>query len=215
VRPPAAKPVPKSVPQPAPAAPESSGFGLKLWVAPDPNAPNANVSRWESNAGLPDSNSNLRSAVRLQKMTGTFTDSGAHALVTGVKGITLSELGFDLRNDGHTGAGAPRFTIVLDNGLIYSFSFRAGGIVRPSTPAPGDPAHWTRIRFRDQDAYPQYESQKPWPGFGNAVIKKINICFDEGIDQGKGYAYVDNVDINGVIIGKPTTSKADPTGEAA
>lgn len=199
------QPEPKVITKAEPApAPKESGFGLKLWVEEDPNAVGANVSRWEPTAGLADPGSSLRSAVRLQKKTGTFTDSGAHAWVTGVKGITLNELGFDLRNDGHTGAGAPRFTVITQDGLVYAFSFRAGGIVRPSSPAPGDPANWTRIRFRDQDAYPQYRNQKPWPGFGRAVIKSINIVFDEGIDQGKGYAYVDNVDINGVLIGKPT-----------
>jgi hypothetical protein len=212
-------PAPKPQPQPEPKtatqaepekAPEATGFGLKLWVEPDPNAPNANVSRWEPQAGLDDVNSELSSAVRLQKKTGTFTDSGAHATVTGVKGITLSELGYDVRNDGHSGAGAPRFSIYTQDGLVYFFGIRMGGVQRPTSPAPGDPQNWTRIRFRDEDAYVQHKGQKPWPGFGNVKIKAIDIVFDEGIDHGKGYAYVDNVDVNGVIIGKPTKFDRQP-----
>src|SRR5690242_18440459 len=34
-------------------------------------------------------------------------------------------------------------------------------------------------------------------------VKSIEIIFDEGTDQGQGYTFLDNIEINGVIIGQP------------
>jgi len=186
------------------ASERASQFDLRLWVEEDPQAVGANVAKWAPGEGLPDRDGADKTALYLQKKTGTFTDSGAHAQVTGVEGAIVTELGWDIRNDGHIGFGAPRFSVRTEDGAEYSFSFLAGGIRRPSTPAPADPERWTRIRFRDEDAHPQTAEQPPWPGFGKAKVSEIDIVFDEGIDQGSGFTYLDNIDINGVLITGPT-----------
>jgi hypothetical protein len=64
---------------------------------------------------------------------------------------------------------------------------------------------WRRVRFADEDVYPAYANQSPWPGFGNVIISDLWIVFDEGLDQGNGYFYMDNIDINGTLITKPST----------
>jgi len=49
----------------------------------------------------------------------------------------------------------------------------------------------------------------PYPGFGSVTVTGIDIVFDEGETDlannplGPGYAYLDNIDINGTLIGKP------------
>ena len=42
---------------------------------------------------------------------------------------------------------------------------------------------------------------------GTVVVTGIDIVFDEGTDVGVGYAWLDNVDVNGTLIGKPGNAK--------
>jgi hypothetical protein len=59
-------------------------------------------------------------------------------------------LGFDVRNDGWCGAGAPRYNVTLVGGDSFYFFFGcAYGI---HTPVPGYP-NWTRVRFTNADAF--------------------------------------------------------------
>lgn len=37
----------------------------------------------------------------------------------------------------------------------------------------------------------------------SGTVVSICIVFDEGTDQGTGFTHLDNIDINGVLIGKP------------
>jgi hypothetical protein len=34
-------------------------------------------------------------------------------------------------------------------------------------------------------------------------VERIDIIFDEGDDVGPGFVYLDNININGTLIGKP------------
>ncbi|HZQ35164.1 MAG TPA: hypothetical protein VFD32_04470, partial [Dehalococcoidia bacterium] len=114
--------------------------------------------------------------------------SAAGATISGVAGITLSELGFDVRNDGHCGAGAPRFDVFTTDGVDHFF----GCIYGTHTPvAPG----WTRVRFTPADGIPAVAPTE--------TVQSIEIVFDEGTDQGQGFVYLDNVDVNGTLAGKP------------
>jgi hypothetical protein len=38
-------------------------------------------------------------------------------------------------------------------------------------------------------------------------VKEIHLVFDEGTDQENDVVYVDNIDVNGVLIGKPGNAK--------
>jgi hypothetical protein len=207
----------------APAhAASSNQFTLDLWTLqdPDPNRPEPNyyqgpnLAEWRPGAGLPDGNgggNDANTALYFQKFTGTFTDSGAGAYIRGIKGITLSELGYDFRADSHCGAGAPRFNVYVEGMGEYYFSLGCYYGNRHSTDVPGAPG-WKRIRFSDADVYPSRSNQAPWPGFGNVLISDLWIVFDEGLDQGNGYFYMDNIDINGTLIGAPPRSSALTTG---
>ena len=107
-------------------------------------------------------------------------------------------VGYDFRNGGHCGAGAPRFNIETDMG-----SFFVGCSNALQTPAPQDPTEWTRtssvLTTCGVECFPG-----PIPL--GAKIKSIDIIFDEGTDtatndtQGVGLAVLDNIDINGKVI---------------
>jgi hypothetical protein len=129
--------------------------------------------------------------LELIKYEPTAAPSAAGAEVEGVAGMTLTELGFDSFDPGHCGAGAPRYDVTLEDGSLYFFGCHYGQ--HTASPFP----LFTRIRFGDADAQLQYATQPPWPGFGHAVVREIQIVFDEGIDVGPGWSLLAAIDING------------------
>lgn len=165
----------------------------------DPDDSGIVVAAWVTQLGLPDAGKSDH-ALYLQKDGDTSVEAAAGAIIRGVEGITLYELGFDVRIDGHCGAGAPRFNVRTTTGDLYFFGC-SYGIHTPIN------AEWTQVRFTDTDAFPQLSDTPLWPGFGNVTVESIMIVFDEGTDQGQGFTYLDNIDINGILIGKPGNAK--------
>jgi hypothetical protein len=162
------------------------GMGL-----PDNGGLNSNSVNPTDNPNKKDPHSGL-----LLSKNGPLEDcSSAGATITGAAGMTITEFGFDFRNGTHCGGGAPRFNVVTNDGV---FHFVGNCSVGTATPAPQDAAAWTRLRFTPAQAFP--------PIAAGAKIKTIEIVFDEGTSAdsgpGAGLAVIDNIDINGVLIGK-------------
>jgi hypothetical protein len=162
------------------------GMGL-----PDNGGANSNPSNPADNLNKNDD----RNGLLLSKNGATADCSAAGADITGVDGAVLTELGFDIRNGTHCGAGAPRFNLEATDG----FHFVGGCSNGTQTPAPQDPANWTRVRID-----PSNPGQTFPPVASGAKVKSISIIFDEGTDggPGAGLAVIDNIDINGVLVGK-------------
>ena len=150
---------------------------------------------WVKDMGLADDKGNESEALILSKNGPSADCSAAGASLKGVKGITLTELGFDIRNGGHCGAGAPRFNVMASDG----FHFLGGcgnGTQTPNTPQDG----WTRVRIN-----PSNPAQAFPPIALGATIVSIDIILDEGVDAGadfSGIAILDNIDVNGVLVGR-------------
>lgn len=168
------------------------------------------TSTWLTGFGLPDNGgqNGVPATARdphfgllLSKNGPTSDCSAAGADIKGIRnGMTISELGFDFRNGTHCGAGAPRFNVTTTSGLVYFFGCANG----TQTPAPQDPAQWTRVRFTA--ASPQFPSNPPFV-FGSTQVKSVVIIFDEGTDStsaqdpmGSGLVSLDNIDVNGTLI---------------
>jgi hypothetical protein len=154
---------------------------------------------WVKHLGLPQDSDKNRFGLILSKNGTTPTNASAGLVVHGVKGLHLTELGFDVRNGGHCGAGAPRFNVVTSDGVTRFYGC-VYGTNSPSTPAPG----WQRVRFFTNVSYPGAP-----PITGGLTITSISIVFDEGTDTGpdfSGMVVLDNIDINGVLIGAPGES---------
>ena len=150
---------------------------------------------WVDNMGLPDSKGNDSEGLFLSKNGPTTDCSAAGASLKGVKGITLTEIGFDIRNGGHCGAGAPRFNVQATDGFHF-LGGCANGTQTPNTPQAG----WTRVRID-----PSNPAQAFPPIAPGAKIVSIDIVFDEGVDAGpdfSGFAELDNIDVNGVLVGR-------------
>lgn len=163
---------------------------------PAPAGTDTVTAAWVTHEGLPDAGKSDH-ALFLQKLGPTANCASAGAVIDGVAGITLTSLGYDIRNDGHCGAGAPRFNVMATDGFHF-----IGGCSNDTTPQPGVPAAgWTRVRFDPSNPAEAFPVITP-----GATIISIAILFDEGEDTPlpfAGSAHIDNIEINGVLIGKP------------
>ena len=173
------------------------------------------TSAWLGGMGLPDNGGDTafngvadtakdpHRGLLLSKNGPTTDCSSAGARITGVRGISVDAtftLGFDYRNGGHCGAGAPRFNVVAKPPTgPNTFHFVGGCANGVQTVAPQDPVEWTRARFTAAQQFPPIA-----PG---STIVSITLLHDEGTDtaseqdpNGVGLAVVDNIFINGQFI---------------
>jgi hypothetical protein len=194
--------------------PAGSNIVTAAWLGgmglPDNGGPNTTAADLATN---PDKR-NPHRGLLLSKNGPTPDCSAAGAEIRGVRGMMVTptfELGYDYRNGGHCGAGAPRFNVsyTLPNGTD-GFSF-VGGCSNDSTPtaAPQDPLQWSRVRFQTSDPAESFPVIPP-----GSRIQSINLIFDEGTDiptlprpsgdlgnpAGIGLTVVDNIFINGRVI---------------
>jgi hypothetical protein len=174
----------------------------------DPEGTGTVEAAWVTHEGLPGAGKKGRSdhALLLRKDTATSTIAAAQAHISKERGVTLTELGFDYQAGGWCGAGAPRWNVVLEDGSLFFFGCAHGDVTETLTDRQSET--WNRVRFTDADAF--HSGVGPtsvWPGFGSAVVESLEVVFDEGTDVGPGFVWLDNLDINGKLIGKPGNSK--------
>lgn len=187
------------------------------------------TAAWLGGAGLPDNGGANTSAadlttnpnksdphrgLLLSKNGPTADCSAAGARILGVRGMTVTptfQLGYDYRDGGHCGAGAPRFEVTYRLPSGSDASSFVGGCSNDSTPTPAvqDPLQWSRVRFETSNPA---ESFPPIPP--GSTIESISLIFDEGTDTptaprpsgdagnpaGIGLTVVDNIFVNGRTI---------------
>jgi hypothetical protein len=143
----------------------------------------------------------------LAKTGPTSTNASAGATLIGVKNITLTELGYDIRKPdaftdirgSHCGAGAPRFSIVTTDNVRHVIG--CNSTAQP--PIQTTVGNWIRLRWSPSQALPT-------PIGPTARVKSIQIIFDEGQDtppDNFGLAVLDNIDINGTLVGRGPARK--------
>ena len=126
--------------------------------------------------------------------TTNFAAGGAE--IKGVTGITLSELGYDIRTGSHCGAGAPRFNVVTTDGVTHFV-----GCNSPTPIIVSFSLGWKRLRWSAAQLVAAFPPILP-----TDTVKSIAIIFDEGQDasggpDSAGFAVIDNIDINGTLVG--------------
>jgi hypothetical protein len=144
----------------------------------------------------------------LAKTGPTANTAAALATLTGVKGIVLTELGYDIRKPGlpadprgsHCGAGAPRFNVATDEASYFI------GCNSPPADLQQPGTGWLRLRWGAGAA--------PLLGFNAQTgalepvvgeVERITIVFDEGQDVGPdnfGAAVLDNIVVNDAVVGR-------------
>jgi hypothetical protein len=172
--------------------PSSKKFSAKPFQV-DPDETDIIAAAWITHQGLPDSGKSNH-ALYLQKAGDSAVNAYARVKIKWLRNKPvqeLTELGFDYRNGGHCTAQAPRFVVTVD-GVAYSVGCTAG----VAQPAPDDIINWTRVRFGLAEF-----AAAGFPLIG--TIESAEIFFDEGTDVASGFIWMDNVDVNGGLIGKP------------
>ena len=191
--------------------------GTAPGCAPTPPGSRIVTAAWLNGMGLPDNdgaNNNTtaeqrgdrRSGLLLSKNGLTTDCSSAGAEIKGVRDMTVTatfELGFDYRNGGHCSGGSPRFNVTARSASGETFHFVGGcGNDQSPTPAPQDPAQWTRVRFQTSNPAESF----PVIPVGSKIVS-IELIVDEGTDSvstqdpmGVGLSVVDNIFVNGEFI---------------
>ena len=196
-----------------------------------PAGNNIVTSAWLRGMGLPDNlgpnvgtppppftdtRNDPHRGLLLSKNGPTADCSSAGARILGVGGMLVTAtkplvLGFDYRNGGHCGAGAPRFNVVARPMTgPDTFHFVGGCANGTQTTAPQDPTQWTRVRI---------DTSNPAQSFpvipAGSRIRSITLIYDEGTDSssssltsqepsGVGLAVVDNIAVNDRLITRGT-----------
>ncbi|HEY2702594.1 MAG TPA: hypothetical protein VGL20_02785 [Candidatus Dormibacteraeota bacterium] len=169
----------------------------------DPGKTHTVTSQWTKNLGLDDNNGKKnRKGLLLSKNAPTATNSAAGATIRGVKGIVLTELGYDVRDGSHCSGGAPRFDVITveDPTVVHFVGACTNGTVTPNTPVAG----WSRVRFDPANGANTFP---PIPAGQHVSV--MDITFDEGTDTAggmPGLAVIDNIDINGTLVGSGNNS---------
>src|SRR3989442_456346 len=159
-----------------------------------------------------DSKDNHNEGLLLGKTGPTQNFAAPVAELKNVKGIkNLTELGYDIRKTtaasdargSHCGAGAPRFTSGPRTGVPRRKILPSLGArhrrARTQTVGSG----WLRLR---------------WTGSIAGTVQAIEIVFDEGQDgsggpDSFGLAVLDNVDVNGKLVGRGSGDGNDEENE--
>ena len=180
----------------------------------DPTHTGIIVSGWHPGAGEPgDPDDKANHGLVLQKNGTTATNAAGGAVLKGVAGLSADNgtvaklaLGFDIQDNTHCGAGAPRFNVVTTGGLFFVGCAHGTGVLAPG---PG----WTRVTFDCATDWFNTSGVAGCPAAGSTVIG-LAILFDEGTDTplGGGVAggivtpgqtVIDNIKVNTAVIGKP------------
>jgi hypothetical protein len=171
----------------------------------DPDETGIVTSAWVPHAGIPNqANDNADHALVLQKTGPTTTNAAAVVLISGVADLDATNLtvGFEYKDGGHCGAGAPRFNVVTTDGITNTTHF-LGCIY--GTETTGSATGWTKVDFVGSQAYPPITDGK---------VVSISIVMDEGTDvtspafETPGSITLDNIKVNATIVSsKPGLAK--------
>jgi len=156
----------------------------------DPNNTGAVAARWVYGAGVPDADLTdpTNQGLLLSNNAGASSKARAGAIFHNVGGINLSVLGFDLREGSLCTANGPRFIVVTTDNVVHT----VGGCdpaQAQASPAKG----WMRFRFDPAQAKPAISP--------DSTVKSIALMLDDGPETSGGMAVVDNININGTMIG--------------
>jgi Viral BACON domain len=173
----------------------SRGSETDLRASPyayDPAGTNSVAASWIDATGASSSGqSDPRvQGLLLSKTSAASNQAQAVVVIRNAEGITLTELGYDIRNGGQCTTKSPRFVVVTSDDVVHKIGC-SGGIAQPS-PATG----WKRLRFDPSNLAQTAPAITP-----GSKVKSIHIVLDGGPETGASMVVLDNVNINGTFIG--------------
>jgi hypothetical protein len=157
------------------------------------------AAAWVDDLGATPHNSNdpNNRGLIIAKNASAPTDGLAGATIQNVTGMNLTEVGFDSRAGMPCGPDSPQFIVVTTDKVTHTLGGCNSTITRTSASAP---MGWTHLQFDPAKATPPINSQ----------VQSISIVLGKGSTTTGGIAVIDNIEINGVPVGKDSTSTSRP-----
>ena len=176
----------------------SSGGGLHAWAyAYDPAGTNTVAATWMDGTGGASTSTATTAAdtrnqgLLLSKTSNASNQAQAGVVIRDVEGISLTQLGYDIRVGSQCTATSPRFVVVTTDDVVHKIGCASG------TAQPAPVAGWKRLRFD-----PANPAQTVPAIPAGSKVKSIHLVHDGGPEAGSSIVVLDNIDINGKIIGQ-------------
>jgi Viral BACON domain len=172
----------------------TSDAAIHAWpYAYDPASTNSVAATWLDGTGTASTATvdSRQQGLLLSKTSAASNQAQAGVVLRTVEGMTLTELGYDIRNGGQCTAMSPRFVVVTSDDVVHKIGCSTG----TSQPAPA--AGWKRLRFD-----PTNPTQTSPVIQSGSKVKSIYLVLDGGPESGASLVVLDNIDINGTLIGK-------------
>jgi hypothetical protein len=180
-----------------------AGFGTHSYAA------------WKAQEGEPDSHGNGNEALYFQKGTATTTFAAGVAVIKGIAGTPADELtglAWDHREDGHCGAGAPRWNVSYrDSGGTEHTVFLGCAAATHTDKGVVNGHGWCRDRQPSPAGMIAAATGAP---ASQSTITGLAIVFDEGTDTANpppvgcaqeqlagGFVHLDDVEVD--LLGQP------------
>src|SRR2546425_45167 len=177
---------------------DEGGHGLGLRADAyvyDPTHSGAVAAQWVDGVGVPMHNAGDQGLLLSKNASGS-AEAQAGAVIKNAQGLTLTELGFDVRDGGQCSAGSPHFVVVTNDDVTHV----VGGCVKGTTQT-SLAIGWKRMRF--DPSKPELASPPITPG---QQVKSIAVVLDQGPEAGAnaggGLVVLDNISINGKVVAK-------------
>src|SRR5437870_5199076 len=171
-----------------------SGLRADAYVY-DPMHSGAVAAQWVDGVGVPMHNAGNQGLLLSKNASGS-AEAQAGAVIKNAQGLTLTELGFDVREGGQCSAGSPHFVVVTNDDVTHV----VGGCVKGTTQT-SLALGWKRMRF--DPSKPELASPPITPG---QQVKSIAVVLDQGPEAGAnaggGLVVLDNITINGKVVAK-------------
>jgi hypothetical protein len=173
---------------------DNASNSLHAWpYAYDPAGTNSVAATWVDGTGASTTTptDTRQQGLLLSKTSAASNQAQAGVVIRDVEGMTITELGYDIRTGGQCTATSPRFVVVTTDDVVHKIGCSTG------TAQPAPAAGWTRLRF--DPASPAQTSPAIATG---SKVKSIYLVLDNGPETGASMAVIDNININGTFIGK-------------
>lgn len=173
---------------------DDASTSLHAWpYAYDPASTNSVAATWVDGTGASTTTptDTRQQGLLLSKTSAASNQAQAGVVIRDVEGMTITELGYDIRTGGQCTAKSPRFVVVTTDDVVHKIGCSTG------TAQPAPAAGWTRLRF--DPANPAQTSPAIATG---SKVKSIYLVLDDGPETGASMVVIDNININGTFIGK-------------
>jgi hypothetical protein len=156
----------------------------------DPGARGTASAAWQNGAGALQSKYDPgNQGLVLMKRRSAPETALAGAIVKGAAGSRISTLGFDVRTDSECSAQAPQFVVITSDNVVHTAGCTNGSSQTLSV------GGWKRVTFNTANRA-QVTPAIP-PGM---TVKTVVLAMDQVARN--GFAVLDNINLNGLYIGK-------------